>query len=180
MKDIGKEKAKVIYTWNIENAELHKGLGALRGRYFKTHGRYYYVQCFQFSQGSPDADLGAIVFDVTGLPDSTKVKEVARIHVPDAPGGFHNIYTYKHSDGRVLLFTSTSAKSYAQIFDMDKLLAGAPDQGLVGRITNPDRARRKTITASSARSTTTGSATIRPRTRTSSTARAAVATTSST
>jgi hypothetical protein len=137
VKDIGKEKAKVIYTWNIENPELHKGLGALRGRYFKTHGRYYFVQCFQFSQGSPDADLGAIVFDVTGLPDSTTVKEVARIHVPDAPGGFHNIYTYKHSDGRVLLFTSTSAKSYAQIYDMDKLLAGAPNQGLVGRITNP-------------------------------------------
>ena len=137
VKDIGKEKAKVIYTWNIENPELHKGLGALRGRYFKTHGRYYFVQCFQFSQGSPDADLGAIVFDVTGLPDSTTVKEVARIHVPDAPGGFHNIYTYKHSDGRVLLFTSTSAKSYAQIYDMDKLLAGAPNQGLVGRNTNP-------------------------------------------
>ncbi len=137
VKDIGKEKAKVIYTWNIESPDLHKGLGALRGRYFKTHGRYYFVQCFQFSQGSPDADLGAIVFDVTGLPDSTKVKEVARIHVPDAPGGFHNIYTYKHSDGRVLLFTSTSAKSYAQIFDLDKLLAGAPNQGLIGRITNP-------------------------------------------
>jgi hypothetical protein len=137
VKDIGKEKAKVIYTWNIESPDLHKGLGALRGRYFKTHGRYYFVQCFQFSQGSPDADLGAIVFDVTGLPDSAKVKEVARIHVPDAPGGFHNIYTYKHSDGRVLLFTSTSAKSYAQIYDMDKLLAGAPNQGLIGRITNP-------------------------------------------
>ena len=137
VKDIGKEKAKVIYTWNIESPDLHKGLGALRGRYFKTHGRYYFVQCFQFSQGSPDADLGAIVFDVTGLPDSTKVKEVARIHAPDAPGGFHNIYTYKHSDGRVLLFTSTSAKSYAQIFDLDKLLAGAPNQGLIGRITNP-------------------------------------------
>ena len=139
VKDIGKERAKVIYTWNIENPELHKGLGALRGRYFKSHGRYYFVQCFQFSQGSPDADLGAIIFDVTGLPDSTKVKEVARIHAPDAPGGFHNIYTYKHSDGRVLLFTSTSAKSYAQIFDLDKLLAGAPNQGLVGRITNPDQ-----------------------------------------
>ncbi len=139
VKDIGKEKARVIYSWNIENPDLHKGLGALRGRYFKTHGRYYYVQCFQFSQGSPDADLGAIVFDVTGLPDTSKVKEVARIRMPDAPGGFHNIYTYKHSDGRVLLFASTSAKPYAQIFDMDKLLAGAPNQGLVGRITNPDQ-----------------------------------------
>ena len=67
-----RDKAQVLYSWNIDNAELHVGLGALRGRYFKTHGRYYYVQCFQFAQGSPDADLGAIVFDVTGLPDTTQ------------------------------------------------------------------------------------------------------------
>jgi hypothetical protein len=72
------------------------------------------------------------------LPDTSKVKEVARIHAPDAPGGFHSIFAYKHSDGRVLLFTSTSGKSYAQIFDMDRLLAGAPNQGLVGQIVNPD------------------------------------------
>jgi len=137
--DAGADRAHVIYEWNIDNPELHVGLGALRGRYFKTHGRYYYVQCFQFSQGTPDADLGAIVFDVTGLPDTSKVREVARIRQPDAPGGFHNIFTYKHSDGRVLLFASTSARSYAQIFDLDQLLAGAPNSGLIGRITNPDR-----------------------------------------
>ena len=134
-----KNEAQSLYTWNIENPELHVGLGALRGRYFKTHGRYYYVQCFQFSQGTPDADLGAIVFDVTGLPDTTKIKEVARIRQPDAPGGFHDVYAYKHSDGRVLLFTSTSAKSYAQIWDMDKLIAGAPNYGFVGRVMNPDK-----------------------------------------
>ncbi|HEY5059882.1 MAG TPA: hypothetical protein VII52_00040 [Gemmatimonadaceae bacterium] len=139
LKDISKgEKAHVIFRWNIENPELHTGLGALRGRYFKTHGRYYYVQAFQFAQGTPDADLGAIVFDVSGLPDSAKVKEVARIYAKDAPGGFHDVYAYKHSDGRVLLFTSTSARGYAQIFDMDKLLANAPNQGLVGHINNPD------------------------------------------
>ena len=139
IKDISKgEKAHVIYHWNVENPELHTGLGALRGRYFKTHGRYYYAQAFQFAQGTPDADLGAIVFDVTGLPDSAKVKEVARIYAKDAPGGFHDLYAYKHSDGRVLLFTSTSARGYAQIFDMDKLLAGGANQGLVGRINNPD------------------------------------------
>jgi hypothetical protein len=138
IKDIGKEKAKVLYTWNIDNPELHTGLGALRGRYFKTHGRYYYVQAFQFSQGAPDADLAAIVFDVTSLPDTSKIKEVARIRVPDAPGGFHNIYTYKHSDGRVLMFASASAKGYALVYDLDKLVAGAPDLGLIGKIPNPD------------------------------------------
>src|SRR5579871_6784676 len=137
VKDIGKERAHSIYSWNIENADQHKGPGALRGRYFKAHGRYYFVQAFQFTHDSPDADLGAILFDVTSLPDTTKIKEVARIRVPDAPGGFHSIFPYKHSDGRVLLFASTSAKPYAQIFDLDKLLAGAANQGLVGQIANP-------------------------------------------
>jgi hypothetical protein len=138
VKNIGKDKAQILYAWNVPNADLHVGLGALRGRYFKTHGRYYYVQCFQFAQGSPDADLGAIVFDVTSLPDTTGIKEVARIRVANAPGGFHNIYTYKHSDGRALLFASTTAKPYAQIFDLDKLVAGAADQGLIGQVMNPD------------------------------------------
>src|SRR6185436_1271784 len=61
--------AKVIYKWRIENPELHVGLGALRGRYFKINGRYYYAQCFQFFAGGPDLDLALIVFDVTGSPD---------------------------------------------------------------------------------------------------------------
>src|SRR5678815_1032649 len=54
--------------------------------------RYYYVQSLQFMQGGPDADLGAVIFDVTGLPDGHKVKEVARIRYPDAPGGYHDFY----------------------------------------------------------------------------------------
>ncbi|MEE9579638.1 MAG: hypothetical protein V3W24_08640, partial [Gemmatimonadota bacterium] len=59
---------KVMLTWSIENAELHRGR-ATDSKYFKHDGRYYLVQAFQFQQGAPDADLGAIVFDVTGLPD---------------------------------------------------------------------------------------------------------------
>src|SRR3954468_2547741 len=69
-------KPKVIYSWRIENSELHRGPGALESRYFKSKGRYYYVQTFQFSQGGPDVDLGAVVFDVTGLPNAALVKEV--------------------------------------------------------------------------------------------------------
>ena len=89
----------------------------MEGKIFKYHGRYYYVQCFQFRQGSPDEDLGAIVFDVTGLPDTSKIKEVGRILAPNSaiasgpaghcagtagcslPGGFHNVFPYRHSDG---------------------------------------------------------------------------------
>ena len=33
---------------------------------------------------------------------------------------------------------STSARAYAMVFDLDKLLAGAPDQGLIGKVVNPD------------------------------------------
>ena len=69
---------KKIYDWTIENPELHRGIGAMDGKYFKINNRYYYAQSYQFMQGSPDADLGAVIFDVTGLPDPSKVKVVAR------------------------------------------------------------------------------------------------------
>ena len=70
---------KVLYHWSIENPELHQGTGGMDGKYFKLNNRYYYVQSLQFLQGTPDANLGAVVADVTGLPDTTKVKIVARI-----------------------------------------------------------------------------------------------------
>jgi len=147
--------ARILYQYRISEPQLHQGFGGMEGKIFKYHGRYYYVQCFQFSQGSPDADLGAIVFDVTGLPDTAKIKEVGRIMAPNSavasgpaghcagtagcslPGGFHNVFPYRHSDGRTLLFATTLTGTYASIFDMAKFLAGAPDQGLVGRVPVP-------------------------------------------
>ncbi|MBI4501894.1 MAG: hypothetical protein HY700_12140 [Gemmatimonadetes bacterium] len=130
-----------IYSWAIENPELHQGRG-VNGKYFKLKGRYYYVQAVQIRAGSPDRDVSTIVFDVTGLPDTSTIKEVGRIHVPDAPGGAHNLFPYKHSDGRVLLFFSTeSPAGYpygALVYDMEKFLAGAPDQGRVGGIPLPE------------------------------------------
>lgn len=133
------ESARVIYRWRIENSSLHQGSGALDSRYFKHAGRYYLVQSFQFGQGGPDADLGAIVFDVTGLPDPSTVREVGRIREPDVPGGFHNIYMYKHSDGRPLLFTTTRSR-YAHVYDMAKFVEGDTDGALVARIGNPETA----------------------------------------
>ena len=132
------EKAKVIYTWIIEQPELHSGYGGMQGKYFKLKDRYYYAQSLQFGQTGPDADLGAIVMDVTGLPDSAKVKEVGRIRVPENKNGFHNLLTYKHSSGRVLLFTTVSGGPWANIYDMEKFLAHDPNQGLIGRVPIPD------------------------------------------
>jgi hypothetical protein len=132
--------AKAIYTWTMEQPELLRAYGGLQGKYFKLNGRYYYAQSFQILQGSPKTEVGAIVFDVTGLPDTTTVKEVRRLNVPENPGGFHNLFTYKHSDGRVLLF-STSTGPFASVWDMAKFVGGAPDQGFISRIPIPDVAQ---------------------------------------
>ncbi len=129
-------KAYVMYSWWIENPDLHQGAGGLGPAYVKTHGRYYFISSFQFTQGGPDTDLGAIVFDVTGLPDTSKIKEVGRIREPGAPGGFHEDYSYKHSSGAALLFATTQSP-FAHIYDIDRFVAGDPKQGLVGRIENP-------------------------------------------
>ena len=128
---------KLVWTWTIEDPELHRGIGAMDGKYFKIDGRYYYAQSLQFQQGTPDADLGAVIFDVTGLPDAKKVKEVARIRYPAAPGGFHNTFAYKHSSGRALYFATINDQK-ALIYDLDKIVKGAdPQQSIVGTVFNP-------------------------------------------
>ena len=113
------ERARVIHRWRIENEDLHQG-GAMDGRYFKHDGRYYYVQSVQFGQGGPNSDVGAIVFDVTDLPAT--LVEVGRIRQSDPRGGFHNIFTYKHSNGSPLLFATSGP--YAKVFDLAKFLDG--------------------------------------------------------
>jgi len=128
---------KQIYRWSIDNPELHRGIGAMDGKYFKVNGRYYFAQSLQFQQGTPDAELGAVILDVTGLPDASKVKEVARIKYPQAPGGFHNTFAYKHSDGRALYFVTTN-QSKALVYDLAKVVAGGdPNAWLVGEVPNP-------------------------------------------
>ena len=138
------ERASSLYSWTIEEPELHRGMGGMDNKYFKLNGRYYDVQSFQWMQGGPNADLGAVVFDVTGLPDASQVREVGRIRERTTGegfmgiGGFHNICAYKHSDGRVLLFTTVWAKPHAHIYDMEQLLSGGDNYGLVGRVPIPE------------------------------------------
>lgn len=125
-----------IYTWRIENQDLHLGTGGMDVKHFKVGDRYYVVQSLQFQQGGPDADLGAVVLDVTGLPDPSAVEEVARLREPELPGGFHNIFVYKHSDGRVLLFATVSGP-YAHVYDLGKVVEGDTENALVGRVPIP-------------------------------------------
>ncbi len=133
---------EVIYQWRIEDAELHMPLGGMDTKYFKHEGRYYVIQSMQFAAG-PDSDLGAVVLDVTGLPDPATVKEVGRIRTPDTPGGFHNIFAYKHSSGPPLLIT-TSQGPYGNVYDLDAFLNGAEDHGFIGRIPWPSTAPDQT------------------------------------
>jgi len=129
-------KPRVIYSWRIEEAELHRGPGSLGPVYVKTHGRYYFFNAFQFSQGGPDVDLGAIMWDVTGLPDTSTIKEVARIRVPEHPGGFHEAFAYKHSNGMALVVTQTVSPE-AYIWDVDRLVAKDPNP-VIGKAVIPD------------------------------------------
>ena len=131
------EHPEVIYRWRIENQDLHQRTGGMDVKYFKLDDRYYVVQSLQFGQGGPNPDLGAVILDVTGLPDPDTVREVARIREPELPGGFHNIFIYKHSDGRVLLLTTVRGP-FAHVYDLAKAVDGDPSDALAGRIPVPE------------------------------------------
>ena len=79
------------------------------------------------------------MLDVTGLPDPTTVTEVARIRSPDTPGGFHNIFVYKHSNGRVLLIATVSGP-FAHVYDLGHVVDGFMDDALVAKIPTGDSA----------------------------------------
>jgi len=129
-------RPEVVYEWRIENQDLHTGAGGKDIKYFKWDGRYHVVLSTQFGQGGPNADLGAVVLDVTGLPDPSTVEEVARIHEPELPGGFHNIFIYKHSNGRVLLFTTVRGPD-AHVYDLGYVVEGRAEDAHVASVPVP-------------------------------------------
>lgn len=133
---------KVIYRYIVDDPDLHLGTGCLDVKYAKAEGRYYLVVSCQFGQGGPDSDLGAMVFDVTGLPDASTVKKVADIRVPGLIGGFHNIFTYKHSNGRSLLLATTQSKD-AFIYDIAQLAAGNEDPVSAISVPEPSATRSR-------------------------------------
>ncbi|WP_419942995.1 LVIVD repeat-containing protein [Candidatus Palauibacter sp.] len=131
------EKPEVLYEWRIEDQDLHQRTGGMDVKHFKWGDRYYVVQSLQFGQGGPDSDMGAVVLDVTGLPDASTVREVARIKEPDLPGGFHNIFVYKHSNMNVYLVATVSGP-YAAVYDLGALVEGRGAE-MVAQIPLPDQ-----------------------------------------
>ncbi len=133
------ENPRLLYEWRIENQDLHQGNGGMDVKHFKWNDRYYLVQSLQFGQGGPDSDLGAVILDVTDLPDPSTVREVARIREPEMPGGFHNIFIYKHSNDRVYLFTTARAPG-ALIYDLGMIVEGDLENARVGLVPIPESA----------------------------------------
>src|SRR6267143_2614081 len=132
------QRASIIYSWTIETPELVQG-GASGVMLFKHKGRNYAILSTQLQATGPQGDVVGIVFDVTGLPDTTKVKEVGRIRDAVHKGGSHEAFTYKHSDGRPIFFTTVaSGARFVNMYDMDKFLAGDPAFGLIGPVPEPD------------------------------------------
>ena len=133
------ERPKLLYEWRIENQDLHQGTGGMDVKHFKWNDRYYLVQSLQFGAGGPNSDLGAVILDVTGLPDPSTVREAARIREPEMPGGFHNIFIYKHSNGRVYLFTTARAPG-ALVYDLGMIVEGDLENARVGMVPVPESA----------------------------------------
>lgn len=133
------EQPELLYEWRIENQDLHLPTGGMDTKHFKWNDRYYAVQSLQFGQGGPNSDLGAVVLDVTGLPDPSTVREVARIREPEMPGGFHNIFIYKHSNDRIYLFTTANAPG-ALVYDLGMIAEGDVENARVGMVPVPESA----------------------------------------
>ena len=139
--DIGDpERPRVLHRWRIEEPDLHTGGGGKDIKTFSWGGRHYAVLSTQFGQGGPNNDLGAIIFDVTDLPET--LTEVARIKGPTEIGGFHNIYVYRHSNGRVLLF-ATVAAPHANIYDLGYVVDGRVDEALVANVPVPESSQTR-------------------------------------
>ena len=128
---------RIIHQWRIEDQDLHMRTGGMDVKHFKWKDRYYVVQSLQFGAGGPDRDLGAVVLDVTGLPDADAVREVARIREPELPGGFHNIFIYRHSNGRVLLFSTVSGP-FANVYDLGMIVEGDMASAQIARVPVPE------------------------------------------
>ena len=126
---------KLLLRWVNDNDDLNTGVGALDIKYFKYASRVYVVLSTQFGQG-PDHDLGAVIFDVTDLPDASKVKEVARIREPEMPGGFHNIFIYQHSNGTPYLLTTVRGPG-ANMYDLSKVVSGDVANARAGNVPIP-------------------------------------------
>ena len=135
-------RPRVLYRYVVDDPDLHLGSGCVDIKYAKAGGRYYVIVGCEFGQGGPDFDLGGMVFDVTGLPDASTVRKVADLRLPDLPGGFHNIFTYRHTNGRALLVATTQSQD-AFVYDVGQIAQGTLDPVSAIAVPEPSAARAR-------------------------------------
>ena len=63
-------------------------------------------------------------------------RKVADLRLPLMPGGFHNIFTYRHSNGRSLL-VATAPQQDAYVYDIAQVAAGVLDPVSAISVPNP-------------------------------------------
>ena len=131
-------KAKIIYSWRIENADLHQGAGSLNPMLIKSKGRYY------LTNGYPVRPAG---------PRRRPRRHRPRRHRPalippksrswdgsgcrSSPGGFHEIVCLQAFQRR-----GPANRHHERAVRLHlrhgQILAGDASQGLVGKIPVPD------------------------------------------
>lgn len=77
---------------------------------FARQDRHYLVQA---------TSSGAVVINVTGMPDESRLQEAAQI--PEE-GGFRKLFAYRHSDGRALLLATGGGPVF--VYDLAGVLDG--------------------------------------------------------
>ena len=133
------ERPELLYRWRIEDQELHLGTRrygreALQGE--RTPLRRAVAPIRPGRAGPRSGARWCSTWRVSRIHRGVSGSG-PRIREPLLPGGFHNIFVYKHSDGRVLLFTTVSGP-YANAYDLAKIVEGAsPEEALAGRVPNP-------------------------------------------
>lgn len=130
------EHARVLLRWTIDRPEAHRGRGGVRARYFRARGGTYLALGTSFDSSSAEPDLAALIVDVSALPDTSRVRVVTRLRLPEAPGGARDLFVYKHSDGRGLLFIA-AREPFAEVYDLDAIVAGRGADARIGRIPIP-------------------------------------------
>lgn len=100
--------------------------------YFKHENRHFLVLAVQGVDGT-----GAIVFDVSMVGQNGQAEEVGRIQGDADMSGLHQLFLYKHSDGKVLLFGTGGGD--VLVYDMASVLNGNGEEALLTRLPTPDQ-----------------------------------------
>lgn len=115
---------RLIAQWHMDD---QAGLASHGLTTFVHEGRHYLAQAFA-DDDAAESNIGAIVLDVTELPD---IRETARV---TTPGGYRALFAYRHSTGSSLLLATGGGT--LDVYDVADVLQERPAP--IARIATPD------------------------------------------